>query len=66
MRYVNELTQRMLAGEDTAEVLTLVGERARTLVGASAAWVVMPDTAGPDLKLWPRRGQLREKSPARR
>ena len=51
MRYVNELTQRMLAGEDTAEVLTLVGERARTLVGASAAWVVMPDTAGPDLRV---------------
>ena len=51
MRYVNEVTQRMLAGEDTAEVLTLVGERARTLVGASAAWVVMPDTAGPDLRV---------------
>ena len=51
MRYVNEVTQRMLAGEDTTEVLTLVGERARTLVGASAAWVVMPDTAGPVLRV---------------
>ncbi len=39
---VNEITQRLLAGEPTAATLELVACRARGLVDAVLAWVVVP------------------------
>jgi PAS domain S-box-containing protein len=39
---VNEITQRLLAGEPTAATLELVACRARGLVDATLAWVVVP------------------------
>jgi PAS domain S-box-containing protein len=45
LRHVNEISRRLLAGRPTAETLGLTAHRARGLVGASAAWVVVP--AGP-------------------
>jgi two-component system, NarL family, sensor histidine kinase DevS len=43
MRSINEVTRQVLAGEDTSAVLAQVAERARELVDASAAWVVVPN-----------------------
>ena len=42
LQAVNEITQRLLAGEPTAATLELVACRARGLVDASLAWVVVP------------------------
>jgi PAS domain S-box-containing protein len=42
LRAVNEITQRLLAGERTETILQLVAHRARGLVDASLGWVVMP------------------------
>jgi len=39
---INEITQRLLAGEPTATTLELVACRARGLVDASLGWVVVP------------------------
>ncbi len=39
---INEITQRLLAGEPTAATLELVACRARGLVDAALAWVVVP------------------------
>ena len=39
---INEITQRLLAGEPTAATLELVACRARGLVDAILAWVVVP------------------------
>lgn len=42
LRYVNEISRHLLAGYRTQETLGLIAQRARTLVGAAAAWVVIP------------------------
>lgn len=42
LRAVNEITQRLLAGEKTEATLTLVAHRARGLVDGALAWVVTP------------------------
>lgn len=42
LRYVNEISQHLLAGEATSATLGLIARRARSLVGATAAWVVVP------------------------
>lgn len=42
LRYVNEISRHLLAGEATSETLSLIAKRARNLVGASATWVVIP------------------------
>ncbi|MGA3215050.1 MAG: PAS domain S-box protein [Acidimicrobiales bacterium] len=42
LRAVNEITQRLLAGESTEAILELVARRARGLVDASLGWVVTP------------------------
>lgn len=42
LRYVNEISQHLLAGEATSETLGLIARRARSLVGATASWVVIP------------------------
>jgi signal transduction histidine kinase len=47
MQDVNEVTRQVLAGADITDILMDVSERARTLVGASAAWVVVPDERNP-------------------
>ncbi len=47
MGYINEVTRAVLAGEDTPEVLELIAERARVLVGATVTWVVLPDPVDP-------------------
>ncbi len=46
LRAMNEITQRVLAGEPTEATLELVACRARGLVDAPLAWVVVP--LGPD------------------
>jgi PAS domain S-box-containing protein len=48
MRDVNEVTQQVLAGVEVSGILADVSERARALVGASAAWVVVPDEGAND------------------
>ncbi len=47
MRDVTEVTQLVLAGVEVADILSDLSERARTLVSASVAWVVVPDDASP-------------------
>ena len=42
LRYVNEISRHLLASEPTSETLRLIARRARSLVGAAAAWVVVP------------------------
>jgi len=42
LRAVNEITQRLLAGERTETILKLVAQRARGLVDAALGWVVTP------------------------
>ncbi len=42
LRYVNEISRELLAGEDTADTLRLTANRARVLVEAEAAWIVVP------------------------
>ena len=42
LRHVNEISRHLLAGEATRETLRLIAQRARGLVGATAAWVVIP------------------------
>ena len=44
-----EISQVILRGEDTTEVLSLIARRARELVGASLAVVAIPSSAGDDL-----------------
>ncbi len=39
---VNEITNRLLAGEQMREILPLVVQRARLLCNSDAAWIVMP------------------------
>ena len=46
LRAVNEITQRLLSGSPVEEVLPFVAERARTLAGARASWVVTPTESG--------------------
>jgi signal transduction histidine kinase len=41
---VNEITNRLLAGEQMREILPLVVQRARLLCNSDAAWIVMPTT----------------------
>jgi two-component system sensor histidine kinase DevS len=43
---VNDITQRILAGEDPTEILPLVAGHARQLSRAQAVWVVTPSTGG--------------------
>jgi len=42
LRYVNEISQHLLAGEPTSDTLGLIARRARNLVGAAGSWVVIP------------------------
>lgn len=42
LRAVNEITQRLLAGDPTETILDLVVRRARGLVDAALGWVVVP------------------------
>jgi PAS domain S-box-containing protein len=42
LRYVNEISRKLLAGQTTTETLSFTAGRARALVGAAAAWVVVP------------------------
>jgi len=42
LRFVNEISRALLAGQPTAETLRLTAGRARALVEADAAWVVVP------------------------
>jgi len=43
----NDLTRRLLAGSALEEVLPLVTVKARALMAAAAAWLVMPSPDGP-------------------
>lgn len=43
---VNDITQRLLTGIPVGEVLPLVAQRARSLSGAAASWVVTPASSG--------------------
>jgi PAS domain S-box-containing protein len=49
LRAVNEITQRLLAGERTETLLELVARRARGLVDAVLGWVVTPGGGANDL-----------------
>jgi len=42
LRAINEITQRLLAGERTDKTLELVANQARNLVGGALGWVVSP------------------------
>jgi PAS domain S-box-containing protein len=46
LRFVNEISQRVLAGGSTADMLAITAQRARSLIGAAVAWVAVPDPAG--------------------
>lgn len=46
LRYVNEISRHLLAGEVTSATLGLIARRARSLVGATASWVVVPGRRG--------------------
>ena len=46
LRYVNEISRHLLASEATSDTLHLIARRARSLVGATAAWVVVPKGDG--------------------
>jgi PAS domain S-box-containing protein len=41
LRFVNEISRAALAGAETPELLSLVTQKARALVGASVAWVAL-------------------------
>jgi PAS domain S-box-containing protein len=43
---VNEITQRILTGDDAREILPLVAKHARRLSRAQAVWIVAPSTSG--------------------
>jgi PAS domain S-box-containing protein len=45
LRFVNEISQRVLAGGSTPDMLNLTARKARTLVGAAVAWIAVPDPA---------------------
>ena len=49
LRAVNEITQRLLAGERIQDTLELVARRARGLVDATLGWVVTPSSNTDDL-----------------
>ena len=46
LRHVNEISRHLLEGEATQATLRLIAQRARGLVGAAAAWVVIPERGG--------------------
>jgi PAS domain S-box-containing protein len=48
LRFVNEISQRVLAGGLTPDMLSLTAEKARTLVGAAVAWIAVPDPTARD------------------
>jgi two-component system, NarL family, sensor histidine kinase DevS len=41
LRFVNEISRAALAGVETGQLLSLVAQKARMLVGASVAWVAL-------------------------
>jgi PAS domain S-box-containing protein len=47
--YVNEISRAALAGDDTGEVLELTAARARTLTGASLAWIAVRRSASDEI-----------------
>lgn len=46
LRYVNQISRQVLAGDPTPEILSLTARRARDLASGRASWVVLP--AGSD------------------
>jgi PAS domain S-box-containing protein len=46
---VNEITRRVLAGESPFDVLQVICEQARQLIGADAAWVMLPQDEDGDM-----------------
>ena len=48
LRFVNEISQQVLAGGSTPDMLTLTAQRARTLIGTAVAWIAVPDQAARD------------------
>ncbi len=46
---MNEITKRLLAGEQVREILPLVAQSARLLCSSDAAWIVMPSTTGMEI-----------------
>jgi PAS domain S-box-containing protein len=49
LRAVNEMSRRLLAGEPTGEMLALASRQARSLVGASLAWIAVHDRANAEV-----------------
>lgn len=49
LRFVNEISTQLLASRPTAAILTLTAGRARTLVKAASAWIVVPQRRGAGL-----------------
>lgn len=47
LRAVNDISQQLLAEPNAEESLALTASRARLLIGATAAWVVVPQQFGP-------------------
>jgi two-component system, NarL family, sensor histidine kinase DevS len=48
LRFVSEISQRVLAGGSIPDMLILTAQRARSLVGAAVAWIAVPDSAAAD------------------
>jgi len=46
LRYANEISQGLLAGQPTLDCLALAARRGRQLAGAAAAWVAAPGRSG--------------------
>jgi PAS domain S-box-containing protein len=48
LRSVNEISQKVLAGGSTPDMLSLTAQKARRLVGAEVAWIAIPDLIAKD------------------
>jgi PAS domain S-box-containing protein len=48
LRFVNEISQQVVAGGSTPDMLALTAQKARSLVGAAVAWIAVPDAAARD------------------
>ena len=49
LRFVNEISRGVIAGEPTPDLLAMTAQRARILVGAAAAWISVQAQGGDDM-----------------
>ena len=49
LRFVNDISRGVIAGEPTPDLLAMTAQRARLLVGAAAAWISVQAQSGDDM-----------------